>query len=61
MEQNQQQSRQQQWQGPERRQSQGHYTGAERRRQPAQDLDEAAGGPGVIPQADGLRDHTDTH
>jgi len=34
MEQNQQQSQQQQWQGPERRQSMGHYQGEERRRQP---------------------------
>ena len=66
MQQNQQQ--QQQWQGAERRQSQGHYTGEERRKAQS---GESAGNPGMSTQerkdeqqkrtAEQARDHTDTH
>jgi hypothetical protein len=58
MEQNQHQQsqQQQQWQGPERRQSQGPYQGTDRRKPDPGTLEEAAGGPGVIPQ-----DQSDIH
>jgi hypothetical protein len=68
MEQNQQQPQQQQWQGTERRQSQGHYTGDERRRP---QFAESAGNPGMSTQArrdeqqdrtrQQAKDQTDTH